>query len=209
MDSVLKAYMVAKPDQKDIMMSYLIAGARKSEILKWEWSDIDFKNRVYALHTRKTGTGEIKTTNHEMPDALYNILMRRFENRHPTLPYVFWHRFWDRREGTWREDRYQNISKFCQRLCKRAKVPKFTLHQLRHLDTSVLKEEGNMGLAKLQRFLRHDKQRTTEIYAGHLEKGTKEQTSFLADFWSQKIEKEAVTSNSASNPKKKKGKRSR
>jgi integrase len=143
-----------------------------------------------------------------MPEALYIILIilaMRFENRHPTLPYVFWHRFWDRKTGTWREDRYQNISKFCQRLCERARVPKFTLHQLRHLDTSVLKEEGNMGLAKLQRFLRHDKQKTTEIYAGHLEKGTKEQTAFLADFWKEKIAKEAVTSNLASNQKKKKG----
>ena len=62
-----------------------------------------------------------------------------------------------------------------------------------------------MGLAKLQRFLRHDKQRTTEIYAGHLEKGTKEQTNFLADFWTEKIQKEEVTSNRTSNSKKKKG----
>jgi len=42
---------------------------------------------------------------------------------------------------------------------------------------------GDMSLAKLQRFLRHDKQKTAEIYAGHLDTGTKEQTDFLADFW--------------------------
>ena len=39
-----------------------------------------------------------------------------------------------------------------------------------------------MSLAKLQRFLRHDHQRTTEIYAGHIEKGTENQTDYLADF---------------------------
>ena len=44
-----------------------------------------------------------------------------------------------------------------------------------------------MGLAKLQRFLRHDKQRTTEIYAGHIETGTKEQTDFLGEFWEKEI----------------------
>jgi hypothetical protein len=45
-----------------------------------------------------------------------------------------------------------------------------------------------MSLAKLQRFLRHDHQRTTEIYAGHIEKGTKKQTGYLAGFWADKLD---------------------
>jgi hypothetical protein len=45
-----------------------------------------------------------------------------------------------------------------------------------------------MSLAKLQRFLRHDHQKTTEIYAGHIETGTKKQTDFLADFWADKLD---------------------
>jgi truncated hemoglobin YjbI len=45
-----------------------------------------------------------------------------------------------------------------------------------------------MSLAKLQRFLRHDHQKTTEIYAGHIETGTKKQTDFLADFWTGKLD---------------------
>ena len=38
-----------------------------------------------------------------------------------------------------------------------------------------------------QRFLRHDHQKTTEIYAGHIEMGTKKQTDYLADFWKGKL----------------------
>ena len=45
-----------------------------------------------------------------------------------------------------------------------------------------------MSLAILQRFLRHDHQKTTEIYAGHIETGTKKQTDFLADFWEDKLD---------------------
>jgi hypothetical protein len=45
-----------------------------------------------------------------------------------------------------------------------------------------------MSLAKLQRFLRHDHQKTTEIYAGHIETGTKKQTDFLAGFWADKLD---------------------
>jgi integrase len=118
-----------------------------------------------------------------MPDLLHKILLRRFERRHPVLPYVFWHTYWDREKREWRDDRYQSLNKFTKRLCKKAKVSPFHLHQLRHLAASVLKEHGEMSLAKLQRFLRHDKQKTTEIYAGHLEIGTKEQNDFLAEFW--------------------------
>jgi integrase len=74
------------------------------------------------------------------------------------------------------------------KLCKKAKVPPFKLHQLRHLATAILKDEADMSLAKLQRFLRHDHQRTTEIYAGHIETGAKKQTDFLADFWANKLD---------------------
>ena len=105
------------------------------------------------------------------------------------------------REKEWREDRYQNLNRFTERICKKAGVPKFGLHQLRHLATAVLKEKANMGLAKLQRFLRHDHQKTTEIYAGHLETGTKEQTDFLANFWEDTFEKSTATSNESSNNK--------
>ena len=200
-EHVTKAYMAATPDQKDLILTYLVTGGRKSEILKWEWSDIDFKNKIYALHTRKSGSGELKTTYHEMPALLLDILDRRFKKRHAILPYVFWHKFWDRKKKEWREDRYQNLNRFTERICKKAGVPKFGLHQLRHLATAVLKEKANMGLAKLQRFLRHDHQKTTEIYAGHLETGTKEQTDFLANFWEDAFEKSTVTSNESSNYK--------
>ena len=62
------------------------------------------------------------------------------------------------------------------------------MHQLRHLATAILKDKADMSLAKLQRFLRHDHQKTTEIYAGHIETGTKKQTDFLAGFWADKLD---------------------
>ena len=44
-----------------------------------------------------------------------------------------------------------------------------------------------MSIAQLQKFLRHDNQKTTEIYAGFLDVGTQEQGDFLGDFWSKKL----------------------
>ncbi|MBT8366676.1 MAG: tyrosine-type recombinase/integrase [Deltaproteobacteria bacterium] len=63
-DSVIRAYLVATPDQKDLLLTYLATGARKSEILKMNWDDIDFENRIYALHTRKSRSRTLKTTYH-------------------------------------------------------------------------------------------------------------------------------------------------
>ena len=51
-----------------------------------------------------------------------------------------------------------------------------------------------MSLDKLQRFLRHEHQRTTEIYTGHIEMGTKKQTDYLANFWGEKLGFEGVAS---------------
>jgi integrase len=74
----------------------------------------------------------------------------------------------------------------------------FNLHQLRHLAASILKDKADMSLAKLQRLLRHEHQRTTEICAGHIETGTKKQTDYLTDFWGEKLGSEGVASIPAS-----------
>jgi site-specific recombinase XerD len=60
------------------------------------------------------------------------------------------------------------------------------LHQLRHLAASILKKEG-ATIAELQRFLCHDEQKTTEIYAGHLDNGTQVQNELLGKIWSEKV----------------------
>ncbi len=64
------------------------------------------------------------------------------------------------------------------------------MHQLRHLAASILKKE-EATIAELQRFLRHEEQRTTEIYAGHLDNGTKAQNELLGKVWSEKLNGEA------------------
>ena len=64
---------------------------------------------------------------------------------------------------------------------------KFLLESLRIIKIEAL-EKADMSLAKPQRFLRHDHPKTTEIYAGNIETGTKKQTDFLADFWTEKLD---------------------
>lgn len=189
-EAVKKVISVANQDQKDLIMAYLLTGARKNEILSMTWADVDMIKKTYKLHTRKTGSRLIKTTLHTMPDELYMIFIRKHQNRHPALDYVFWHRYYDQNEKTYIENRYKSLNKFTMRLCKKAKVDLFTLHQLRHLAAAILKEQG-ASIAELQLFLRHDEQKTTEIYAGHLNNSTKAQTDLLGKFWNEELEKVA------------------
>ncbi len=79
-----------------------------------------------------------------------------------------------------------SLNKFTKRLCDKAGVPLFTLHQLRHLAASILKEKG-ASLGEMQLFLRHDEQKTTEIYAGHLDNSTAEQSRCLGNFWREQL----------------------
>lgn len=185
-DDVLKVLSIASQDQKDLIMAYLLTGARKSEILTMTWDDIDLQAKTYKLHTRKTGNQLIKTSLHSMPEQLYEIIIRKLENRNPRVRYVFWHRFYSHKRKEYVEDRYMSLNKFTKRLCDKAEVPLFTLHQFRHLAATILKASG-MPMSQLQLFLRHDHQSTTELYAGHLENSTAKQSEYLGNFWDEKL----------------------
>lgn len=167
-------------------MGYLLTGSRKNELLTMTWADVNMAKKTYKLHTHKTGNKLPKTTLHDMSDELYEIFQQRYAERHPVVTYVFWHRYWSNAKKEYVADRYMSLNKFTQRLCLNAGVDHFSLHQLRHLAASILKESG-MSLSKMMLFLRHDEQTTTEIYAGYLDSSTTEQSENLGRFWSEQL----------------------
>ncbi len=174
LNDVLSVVKIAGPDQQDLIEGHILTGARKSELLSLTWDDVELRERLYRLRTRKMKGGVEKVTTYPMSKALYRLFKWKFDNRHPDLPYVLWHRYWDRKQKDWTVGRYKSLNRFTERLCKRAGVPMLGLHQLRHLAVTLLKEEGGMRISKLQKFLRHEDQKTTEIYAGFLDTDTGE-----------------------------------
>ncbi len=186
-EDVLKVLKIANPDQRDILEVLLRTGARKSEILNMTVRDVDFDKRVYALRTRKTMGGIEKVRYYQMEETLFKIFKRKIDNKHPGLPYLFWHRYYSRKSEAFVCDKYQSLNRFTERLCEKAGVEAFGLHQLRHLATAILKEKGGKEIAQLQKFLGHECQRTTEIYANHLTLDTTETTSYLNDYLDEKL----------------------
>ncbi len=186
LNDVMKVLHIANQIQKDLIMSYCLSGARKNEILELVWADVDIQKKTYKLKTLKTGNKLLKITLHSMSNELFDIFQRRYDNRHPGVNYVFWHKYWSHSRKEYVEDRFMSLNKFTKRLCIKAGVPLFTLHQLRHLAASILKDQG-ASISEMQLFLRHDEQKTTELYAGHLDNSTTEQSKTLGDFWGEQM----------------------
>jgi integrase len=98
-----------------------------------------------------------------MTNRLYNMLLRRYESRDKTKPWVFWQRYWSRKEGKFLEGPYQDRKLIMRSLCRKAGVKYFRFHALRHYGASIL-EKANVPIGSIQRILGHENRTTTEIY---------------------------------------------
>ena len=98
-----------------------------------------------------------------MTQRLFEILSRRFAMRDLNKPWVFWHRYWSRKERKWREGPFGDRKKFMKTLCKKAGTRYFRFHALRHSGASVM-DNNKVPIGAIQRILGHENRKTTEIY---------------------------------------------
>jgi integrase len=80
-----------------------------------------------------------------------------------TKPWVFWHRYWSRKDKKWVEGPFKVRSKIMNTLCRKAGVKYFRFHALRHFGASTL-DSANVNIGAIQRILGHENRTTTEIY---------------------------------------------
>ena len=84
---------------------------RVSEINGLTWDDVDFQQRVVTLYTRKKKGGHSTPRKVPMTENLYEVLSRRFAERDVNKDWVFWHRYWSRKEKKFKEGPYQDRKK--------------------------------------------------------------------------------------------------
>jgi len=87
--------------------------------------------------------------------AVYTLWWQ-WNNRDKNSPYVFT----NPKTGT----RYTYRRMFLSGLCKTAEVKPFGFKAFRKYGSSVLNDRHKVSMKKLQRLLRHQSQKTTEIY---------------------------------------------
>ncbi len=136
----------------------------------------ELKRRVQELYNPTTK----KTT----PSTLLPLLkmwLKSLEGQvkgHDTLPKKA--RFAQEILSRWGDINVSDVKVFMVQRYLDERARKFSAN----LASSILKKEG-ATIAELQLFLRHESQKTTEIYAGHLDNSTKVQNELLGRVWAK------------------------
>ncbi len=159
-----KVYQVTSGQDRVMLTTFLHLGARRGEIFRLRWTDIDFPNGFIRLATCKRQDG---TREHDwlpMTSELKDQLNWWKTNRtFLESPYVFVceddYNFCKEYYGhPFKERRH-----FMKRICEKANVPPFGFHAVRHLSASILYHMGKPPSA-IQKILRHKNAATTERY---------------------------------------------
>ena len=114
------------------------------------------------------------------------ILKRRFSEDNKDVDWVFWHRYWSRKNEQWISGPYKDRKKIMTTLCNKAEVPYFRFHALRHFGASSL-DQKNMPLASIQKLLGHESRITTEIYLHSINESEKAAMDMLNDEFSESL----------------------
>lgn len=150
-------------DTQDYLWTIRDTMGRISEINRLTWQDVNLEERFIVLYTRKKRGGHLTPRKVPMTDRLYRIMFLRYQVRETDKPWVFWHRYWSRKENKMIEAPFSCRSKFMQTLCKKVGVRYFKFHAIRHSGASFM-DAMNIPIGAIQRILGHENRTTTEIY---------------------------------------------
>lgn len=140
----------SNPQLPSIVAMLLLTGARRSEVLKARWSDIDVERRSWRIKENKGGTTRYVPLSAGMMALLKTIPRSEdsdyiFTNPKTGKPFVYLFRTWHRAR--------------CQ-----AGVPDVRMHDLRHTFASYVINAGH-SLYEVQKLLGHTQITTTQRYA--------------------------------------------
>lgn len=164
MEEFWKVYSAARDSSDRLMLLVALhTGARRDEMFRLNWKDIDFISQKIKLCWRKNNAGEWRESWLPMSDDLAEAL-RKQRQVTGLLGNVF---MWRTDDGKWLP--YQYRQHWLKKLCKRAGVEPFGFHGIRHLFASILASK-NVPLVEIQKMLRHGSIQTTARYIHSLQK---------------------------------------
>lgn len=147
--------LVAAGSERPLLMVIFHTMARIDEVLRLKWEDVNFEQRAVRLWTRKRRGGAWEFDWLDMNEDLEKVL---------------WGLWQSRKDGEWvfvnslTNDRYKDRFKLMRSICRRAGLPQFGYHTIRHFVASYLVDKKKVSLPVISRLLRHKNLQTTERY---------------------------------------------
>ncbi|WP_240158992.1 site-specific integrase [Burkholderia sp. Ax-1724] len=145
-----------RPHLANFIKLSLHTGCRKNELLKLEWSKVDFERAFFTLEPQDTKNGKRRVI--PLNDAALAVLrdQRDWVSRHVSRPrWVF---------STVSGARLTSVQKGFRASCRRALIDDFRVHDLRHTFASWLVMAG-VSLYVVKDLLGHSSITVTERYA--------------------------------------------
>ena len=133
------------------MVLALSTGARKGELISSKWKDIDFHREVIIQHDTKNGERRVLPLTHHALEIVAHL----FQNRRLDSEYVF-----PSNNGKKPFD----IRRAWTAALKKADIPDFRFHDLRHSAASYLAMNG-ASLAEISEILGHKTLAMVKRYA--------------------------------------------
>jgi len=163
-----KVYGLLNGQDRVMLLAFLHLAARRGEIFRLRWDDVDFTKDQVRLWTRKRRGGDLEYDWLPLTTALKQALLWWWENRiFKDNPQVFL----CSEEKQFCMENFGHPFKyrmnFMRRICDRAKVKRFGFHSIRHLSATTLYKLG-YPVSVIQTILRHKNPSTTGIYLGKL-----------------------------------------
>lgn len=147
-----KVYEVCMSADKVMLLTFLHTAARRSELFRLTWADVDFHNKTIRLSTKKRLDGSTEYDVLPMTDELTDALSGHFRQSKSFNVFV-----------SEKDKNYVERIKFMPKMCKKVGVKPFGYHAIRHLTATTLYHNG-CDLATIQAILRHKSPSTTERY---------------------------------------------
>lgn len=165
LDDFWKVFHSLNDDPDKLMLyCYLQTGARRDELFRLTWADVDFFRKRIRLSWRKNQAGEWRSQWLSVKDDLVEWLLRFRKKSCDVNDHVF---------VSPRNLAYQYRQHWLKRACRKAGVKPFGFHGIRHLFASILAAD-NVPLVEIQYMLRHTSLATTQRYIHRLKKENRE-----------------------------------
>lgn len=157
-EDVVRVLRQARGQDLVFLLTMYFTGARRGELFRLTWADVDLLDGKIRLTDRKGGSGRQRQRWLVMHPELARALAWWQEVRPCRVEHVFMQTQSDACMGM----PYKKRIHFMGTLCERAGVRPFGFHALRHKSAAIVFVGGGLNAAQV--LMRHSRATTTDIY---------------------------------------------